>query len=47
MISINKLILLQKCIYPYEYMSYCEKFIKEEQAEKEDFCSHLIHGRNY
>ena len=38
----NKFILLlQKSVYPYEYMDNWEKFNKTLLPEKEDFYSHL------
>ena len=38
----NKFILLlEKAIYPYEYMDHWEKFNEKSFPEKEDFYSHL------
>ena len=38
----NKLILLlKKCVYPYEQMDDWEKFNETSLTEKEDFYSHL------
>ena len=43
--NINKFILLlQKCVYPYEYMEGWEKFSKISLPEKEDFYSQLNMG---
>ena len=40
--DMNKLILLlKKCVYPYEQMDDREKFNKTSLPEKEDFYSHL------
>ena len=40
--NINKFILLlQKCVYPFEYINDWEKFSKTSLPEKEDFYSHL------
>ena len=33
--------LLQKCIYPYEYVDGCKKFNETSSSEKKDFYSHL------
>ena len=35
------MLLLRKCVYPYEYMHNWEKFNETSLAEKEDFYSHL------
>ena len=35
------ILLLWKCIYPYEYMNDCEKFSETSIPEKEGFYSHL------
>ena len=35
------MLLLQKDVYPYEYMDNWEKFNERSLAEKEDFYSHL------
>ena len=37
----NFILLLQKGLYPYEYLFHWEKFIEISFPEKEDFCSHL------
>ena len=40
--DINKFILLlQKAVYPYEYMDDLEKFNETSLPKKEDFYSHL------
>ena len=33
--------MLQKLVYPYEYMDDWEKFNETSLPEKENFCSHL------
>ena len=38
----NFILLLQKCVYPYEYMDDQKKFNKTSSPKKEDFYSHLI-----
>ena len=35
------ILLLRKCVYPYEYMDDWEKFIEALSPEKEDFYGHL------
>ena len=41
--DINKFfLLLQKCVYPYEYMDDWEKFNGTSLPKKEDFYIHLI-----
>ena len=35
------MILLQKAVYPYEYMDYWEKFNETMLPVKEDFYNHL------
>ena len=35
------ILLLRKCVYPYEYMDDLEKFNETSVTEKEDFYSHL------
>ena len=35
------ILLLQKCVYPYEYMDEWEKINKTSLPKKEDFYSHL------
>ena len=35
------MLLLQKAIYPYEYMDDWEKFNETTLPENEAFCSHL------
>ena len=39
--NIKFILLLRKCVYPYEYMNDWEKFNETSLTEKEDFCSHL------
>ena len=44
----NKFILLlQKVVYPYEYMDEWEKFNETTLPEKEYFYSHFKYGRYY
>ena len=40
-LTMISILLLQKSIYPYEYMHDWEKFDETSLPEKEDFCSHL------
>ena len=40
-LTMTSILLLQKGIYPYEYMDDWEKFDETSLPEKEDFCSHL------
>ena len=51
LLSMISMLLLQKAVYPYEYMDDWEKFNEKSLPEKEDFYSHLnmddIAGANY